>query len=133
MAARLVATNQAFILDRVHALDGFRQISTIGLGVGFAGAAPVCSGDGLRRATVCGLRIRSIDNAMFNHDGRIVVVTDNAGAERADMRADCAIDMLNIGRRIVRHREHRGLGGADRGQDGARADEGGREAADQLT
>jgi len=78
--ARLVATNQAFILDRVHALDGFRQISTIGLGVGFAGAAPVCSGDRLRRATVCGLQIRSIDNAMLNHNGRIVVVTDNAGA-----------------------------------------------------
>jgi hypothetical protein len=80
VAARLVATNQAFILDRVHALDGFRQISTIGLGVGFAGAAPVCSGDRLRRATVCGLQIRSIDNAMLNHNGRIVVVTDNAGA-----------------------------------------------------
>ena len=70
---------------------------------------------------------------MLNHNGRIVVVTDNAGAERADMRADCAIDMLNVGRRIARYREHRGLGGAYRGQDGARADEGGRKAADQLT
>jgi hypothetical protein len=26
------------------------------------------------------LQIRSIDNAMLNHNGRIVVVTDNAGA-----------------------------------------------------
>jgi hypothetical protein len=29
VAARLVATNQAFILDRVHALDGFRQIVSL--------------------------------------------------------------------------------------------------------
>ena len=111
----------------------FRRMSAVGPGVGFAVAARVCPGDRLGRATVCGLRIRSVDNAMLNHNGRIVVVTDNAGAERADMRADRAIDMLNIGRRIARRREHRGLGGADRGQHGAGADEGGREAADQLT
>jgi len=41
---------------------------------------------------------------MLNHNGRIVVVTDNAGAERTEMRADRAIDMLDIGRRIVRRR-----------------------------
>ena len=79
VAARLVGS-QAFILDRVYAFDGFRQISTIGLGVGFAGAAPVCSGDSLRRATVCGLGFRSIDNAMLNHNGRIIVVTNNTGS-----------------------------------------------------
>jgi len=133
VAARLVASSQVLILDRMHAFNGFRQISTIGLGLGFAGAAPVCSGDRLSRATVYGLRIRSIDNAMFDYNGRIVVVTDNAGAERAEMRADRAIDILNTGRSIVRRREHCGLRGAYRGQHGARADEGGGDAADQLT
>ena len=68
---------------------------------------------------------------MLNYNGRIVVVTDNAGAERADMRADCAIDMLNIGRRIARNREHRSLGGGYGGQHSSRPDEGGGRAADQ--
>jgi hypothetical protein len=35
----LSVASQAFI-DRVFAFDGFRQISTIGLGVGFGAARP---------------------------------------------------------------------------------------------
>jgi formate hydrogenlyase subunit 3/multisubunit Na+/H+ antiporter MnhD subunit len=37
--AVLSVASQAFI-DRVFAFDGFRQISTIGLGVGFGAARP---------------------------------------------------------------------------------------------
>jgi hypothetical protein len=90
----LSVASQAFILDRMYVFDGFRQLSTIGLGVGFSVAGPVCPGDGLRRATVSGLTVRSIDSAMLNHIGRIIVVTDNAGAQRADVRADRALRLI---------------------------------------
>ena len=50
---------------------------------------------------------------MLDLNGRVVVATDNAGAEWPDVRADCAIDMLNIGGPMTRNWERHRLGRYD--------------------
>jgi hypothetical protein len=70
---------------------------------------------------------------MLDLNGRVVVATDNAGAEWPDVRADCAIDMLNIGGPMTRNWERHRLGRCYRRQYNPRADEGGGRATDQLT
>lgn len=77
---------------------------------------------------------------MFNHDGRItlnhhgrvIVVTQNAASQRPDMRADRAVDVLNIGRRIARNRGHHSLGGGYGSKQRPRADEGRDRATDHM-
>ena len=100
--------------------------------MGFGVSSYICFGDGLGGATIGGLGIERVD-PMLNHNGRAVVATDNAGAKWPDVRANRAIDILNIGRRKVRDREHCSLRSCHRGQQSARADEGGGRATNQLT
>lgn len=97
----------------------------------FAAAVAVRSGDGLGRAAVRALGIGSVGGATLDHGG-MIVVAEQAGAERSEMGADRAIDVLNIGRRKALSRELHRLGAGQRGQHCACAGDGGGRAADQL-
>ena len=73
----LWSTEAGFAADQKFADIG--RMSAVGLGLGFAGAACVRSGD--KHFVVqpsAALRIRGVDDAMFDHHRRIVVVADNA-------------------------------------------------------